>query len=39
MLTDWNDNMDHAAAIRIDHDQGLLEGGADPRADGAALGY
>ncbi|HEY2529655.1 MAG TPA: gamma-glutamyltransferase [Xanthobacteraceae bacterium] len=39
MVTDWNDNMGHAQAIRIDHEQGFLEGGADPRGDGAALGY
>lgn len=38
-LTDWNDNMGHAQAIRIDRTAGLLEGGADPRGDGAALGY
>ncbi|MGB6658930.1 MAG: gamma-glutamyltransferase [Xanthobacteraceae bacterium] len=39
MVTDWNDNMGHAHAIRVDYEQGLLEGGADPRGDGAALGY
>jgi oxamate amidohydrolase len=39
MVTDWNDNMGHAHAIRVDHAQGLFEGGADPRGDGAALGY
>jgi oxamate amidohydrolase len=39
MVTDWNDNMGHAHAIRIDRTQGLLEGGADPRGDGAAAGY
>lgn len=39
MVTDWNDNMGHAHAIRVDHDRGLFEGGADPRGDGAALGY
>jgi gamma-glutamyltranspeptidase/glutathione hydrolase len=39
MVTDWNDNMGHAHAIRVDHEQGLYEGGADPRGDGAALGY
>jgi gamma-glutamyltranspeptidase/glutathione hydrolase len=38
-LTDWNDNMGHAQAIRIDRESGFLEGGADPRGDGAALGY
>jgi gamma-glutamyltranspeptidase/glutathione hydrolase len=39
MVTDWNDNMGHSQAIRIDREQGFLEGGADPRGDGAALGY
>jgi gamma-glutamyltranspeptidase len=39
MVTDWNDNMGHAHAIRVDREQGFLEGGADPRGDGAALGY
>nr|WP_240538002.1 gamma-glutamyltransferase family protein [Bradyrhizobium japonicum] len=39
MVTDWNDNMGHAHAIRVDHEQGLFEGGADPRGDGAASGY
>lgn len=37
-LRDWDDNMGHAQAIRIDA-TGFLEGGADPRGDGAALGY
>jgi len=36
ILSDWNDNMGHAQAIRIG---GFLEGGADPRGDGLALGY
>jgi gamma-glutamyltranspeptidase/glutathione hydrolase len=39
MVTDWNDNMGHASAIRVDREQGFFEGGADPRGDGAALGY
>ena len=39
MVTDWNDNMGHAHAIRVDAKQGFYEGGADPRGDGAALGY
>ncbi|HEX3405600.1 MAG TPA: gamma-glutamyltransferase, partial [Caulobacteraceae bacterium] len=39
MVTDWNDNMGHAHAIRVDREQGLYEAGADPRGDGAALGY
>ncbi|MEX0649031.1 MAG: gamma-glutamyltransferase [Balneolaceae bacterium] len=39
MLEEWNDNMGHAQAIRINPDDGFFEGGADPRGDGAALGY
>jgi oxamate amidohydrolase len=39
VLGDWDDNMGHAQAIRIDREQGYLEGGADPRGDGLALGY
>ncbi|RQG92686.1 gamma-glutamyltransferase [Natrarchaeobius halalkaliphilus] len=39
VLTDWDDNMGHAQAIRIDRERGWLEGGADPRGDGSALGY
>lgn len=39
MLPNWDDNMGHAQAIRIDPDSGFLEGGADPRGDGFALGY
>jgi oxamate amidohydrolase len=39
VLADWNDNMGHAQAIIIDHENGFLEGGADPRGDGAAAGY
>ena len=39
VLSDWNDNMGHAQAIRIDRENGFLEGGADPRGDGLALGF
>jgi oxamate amidohydrolase len=39
VLHDWNDNMGHAAAIRLDEASGFLEGGADPRGDGAASGF
>ena len=39
LVTDWNDNMGHAAAIRVDREHGFYEAGADPRGDGAALGY
>lgn len=38
-LHDWDDNMGHAQAIWINPETGWLEGGADPRGDGAALGY
>ena len=38
MARQFDDTMGHAAAIRI-HTDGTLEGGADPRGDGAALGY
>jgi gamma-glutamyltranspeptidase/glutathione hydrolase len=39
MVTDWNDNLGHAQAIRVNREQRFFEGGADPRGDGAALGY
>lgn len=39
MLPDWDDNMGHAQAIRIDREHGFLEGGADPRGEGLALGF
>ncbi len=35
---DYDDNMGHAAAIKITS-EGILEGGADPRSDGSAVGY
>ncbi len=38
MARRFDDTMGHAAAIRV-HSDGTLEGGADPRGDGAALGY
>jgi len=38
MLPDWDDNVGHAQLIRRTP-AGFLEGGADPRGDGAALGY
>ena len=38
-LKDWDDNMGHAQALRVDRQSGFYEGGADPRGDGAALGY
>lgn len=39
MVMDWEEDMGHAQAIRLDPETGLLEGGADPRGDGVALGY
>ncbi|MCC5972149.1 MAG: gamma-glutamyltransferase [Pararhodobacter sp.] len=38
-VQDWNDNMGHAQAIRINEATGFLEGGADPRGDGSAIGH
>jgi gamma-glutamyltranspeptidase/glutathione hydrolase len=39
MVEAWSGTMGHAQAIRIDRASGFLEGGADPRGDGAALGW
>lgn len=35
----WNTGMGHAQMILVDQRSGTLRGAADPRADGAALGY
>jgi gamma-glutamyltranspeptidase len=35
----WHEMFGHAQAIRIHEVTGRLEGGADPRGDGAALGF
>ena len=35
----WDGSLGHAQAIRIHRDSGWFEGGADPRGDGAAMGY
>lgn len=35
----WDSLMGHAQMIRIDRERGLLEGAADPRAEGYALGW
>ncbi len=39
IVDDWSSSMGHAQAIRIDREIGMLHGAADPRGDGAALGY
>lgn len=39
MLEDWSQTLGHAQAIRIDREEGTLHGGADPRGDGAAIGF
>ncbi len=39
VVDSWSSLMGHAQAIRIDRGSGLLWGAADPRGDGAALGY
>jgi oxamate amidohydrolase len=39
ITTDYSDTMGHAGAILIDRSTGVLKGGADPRGDGAAVGY
>lgn len=35
----WNVNAGHSQMIMVDQQAGALKGAADPRADGAALGY
>lgn len=35
----WDGTLGHAQAIRIDRAGGFFEGGADPRGDGAAMGF
>jgi gamma-glutamyltranspeptidase/glutathione hydrolase len=39
MVEGWSGTMGHAQAIRVDRASGFLEGGADPRGDGAAVGW
>lgn len=39
MVSQWESTLGHAQAIRINRESGFFEGGADPRGDGAALGY
>jgi len=35
----WNERAGHAQGITVDSETGALMGGADPRSDGAAIGY
>lgn len=39
VMEDFTDVMGHAGVIKIDQQTGVKFGGADPRGDGAALGY
>lgn len=39
VMEPWNPNAGHAQMILVDQESGVLMGGADPRADGAASGY
>lgn len=39
VLADYTDTMGHAGAILIDPSTNIKYGGADPRGDGAAVGY
>jgi gamma-glutamyltranspeptidase/glutathione hydrolase len=38
MLTDWDESVGHAGMI-IRHANGVLQGGYDPRSNGAAIGF
>jgi len=39
LMDGWYANAGHSQMIMVDQQAGTLKGGADPRADGAALGY
>lgn len=39
VVEDWSDIMGHAQGIVIDHERGVLMGGADPRGEGIAIGW
>lgn len=39
LIGPWNPNAGHAQMILLDEQRGVLQGGADPRADGTAVGY
>ena len=36
---DWDPRVGHSQIIQIDRERGVLAGGADPRGDGAAVGW
>jgi gamma-glutamyltranspeptidase/glutathione hydrolase len=39
LIDAWNTSAGHAQAIMLNHESGVLMGGADPRADGSAAGF
>jgi gamma-glutamyltranspeptidase len=39
LVEHYSHTMGHAQAIWIDQEQGILQGGADPRGEGAAIGW
>jgi gamma-glutamyltranspeptidase / glutathione hydrolase len=39
LIDPWNPDAGHAQMILIDWERGVLQGAADPRADGSAAGY
>ncbi|MBC5804759.1 MAG: gamma-glutamyltransferase family protein [Candidatus Eremiobacter antarcticus] len=39
VLGDWEESMGHAGAILFERACGFMSGGADPRGDGAAVGF
>ena len=39
MVQNWSQTMGHAQGIWIDPEEGTLQGGADPRGEGIAIGY
>ncbi|HEX6534719.1 MAG TPA: gamma-glutamyltransferase [Gemmatimonadaceae bacterium] len=39
VVEDWSSDMGHAQMIRVHADTGVLEGGADSRGDGVAVGF
>jgi gamma-glutamyltranspeptidase/glutathione hydrolase len=39
VLPEWSEQLGHAQAVAIDRQRGILLGAADPRGDGAAVGF